>query len=96
MNWEQKGKGIRGQRLVVFLPGLVTIALLHPRLKDLRPTRTDCFPNATSRLRVREQGAPDAIFISCAQRGRWRETGDESDETQNPRRRSALRPRSHD
>jgi len=75
MKWRQKHEGFKGQRIVVVPRPVLERAVQDPLLKGLLPTDAGYYPKAKGHTCAREHGAPETIFIYCAEGNGWCEIG---------------------
>ncbi len=75
MKWRQKHEGFRGQRIVVVPRPVLERALQDPLLKGVFPTDAGYYPKAKGHTCAREKGAPETIFIYCAEGDGWCDIG---------------------
>jgi AraC family transcriptional regulator of arabinose operon len=71
MKWRQKHEGFKGQRIVVVPRPAIERAVQDPLLKNLLPTDAGYYPKAKGHICAREHGAPETIFIYCAEGNGW-------------------------
>ena len=71
MKWRQKHEGFKGQRIVVVPRPVLEKVLKDPLLRNLAPTDAGYYPKAKGHTIVREHGAPETIFIYCAEGNGW-------------------------
>jgi AraC family transcriptional regulator of arabinose operon len=71
MKWHEKHEGFKGQRIVVVPRPILATALQDPLLRNLAPTDAGYYPKAKGHTIAREQGAPETIFIHCAEGSGW-------------------------
>jgi AraC-like DNA-binding protein len=71
MKWRQKHEGFKGQRIVVVPRPVLEKALKDPLLVALAPTDAGYYPKAKGHTCAREHGAPETIFIYCAEGNGW-------------------------
>jgi len=71
MKWRQKHEGFKGQRIVVVPRPILQRVAEDPLLKNLLPTDAGYYPKAQGHTCAREYGAPETIFIYCAEGGGW-------------------------
>jgi len=75
MKWRQKHEGFKGQRIVVVPRPVLEKVLKDPLLRNLAPTDAGYYPKAKGHTVAREHGAPETIFIYCAEGSGWCEIG---------------------
>src|SRR5258708_28970250 len=71
MKWREKHEGFKGQRIVVVPRPILEKALKDPLLQTLLPTDAGYYPKALGHTCAREHGAPETIFIYCAEGKGW-------------------------
>ena len=71
MKWREKHEGFKGQRIVVVPRPVLEKALKDPLLRTLAPTDAGYYPKAKGHTCAREHGAPETIFIYCAEGQGW-------------------------
>jgi len=71
MKWREKHEGFKGQRIVVVPRPILKKAIQHPLLQSLVPTDAGYYPKAKGHTCAREYGAPETIFIYCAEGNGW-------------------------
>lgn len=71
MKWRQKREGFKGQRIVVVPRPVLEKLLKDPLLRNLTPTDAGYYPKARGHACAREHGAPETIFIYCAEGNGW-------------------------
>ena len=71
MKWRQKREGFKGQRIVVVPRPVLERTARDPLLKGLLPTDAGYYPRAKGHTCAREHGAPETIFIYCAEGDGW-------------------------
>src|SRR5213596_2214318 len=71
MKWHEKHEGFKGQRIVVVPRPILVTALHDPLLRNLAPTDAGYYPRARGHTCARERGAPETIFIYCAEGNGW-------------------------
>jgi AraC-like DNA-binding protein len=71
MKWHQKREGFKGQRIVVVPRPVLERLLKDPLLRNLAPTDAGYYPKAKGHTCAREHGAPETIFIYCAEGKGW-------------------------
>jgi AraC family transcriptional regulator, arabinose operon regulatory protein len=71
MKWREKHEGFKGQRIVVVPRPILEKAIKDPLLQSLVPTDAGYYPKAKGHTCARERGAPEAIFIYCAEGSGW-------------------------
>jgi len=75
MKMRQKREGFKGQRIVVVPRPVLERTARDPLLKGLLPTDAGYYPKAKGHICAREEGAPETIFIYCAEGKGWCEIG---------------------
>src|SRR6266403_2294952 len=71
MKWREKHEGFKGQRIVVVPRPVLEKILKDPLLLNLLPTDAGYYPKAKGHTFAREHGAPETIFIYCAEGNGW-------------------------
>ena len=71
MKWREKHEGFKGQRIVVVPRPVLEKAMKDPLLRSLVATDAGYYPKAKGHICARERGAPETIFIYCAEGAGW-------------------------
>jgi len=71
MKWRQKREGFKGQRIVVVPRPVLEKVVKDPLVRSLVPTDAGYYPKAKGHTCAREEGAPETIFIYCAEGDGW-------------------------
>jgi AraC-like DNA-binding protein len=75
MKMRQKREGFKGQRILVVPRPVLEQTSRDPLLKGLLATDAGYYPKAKGHICAREEGAPETIFIYCAEGSGWCEIG---------------------